>query len=82
MIRTLINDWIRLSNTKKLLINIIVTAAMTVVGFADVLTYHNDNSAIFGVPAYYKGALYYGPVGEPMLTVIFPSDSTAFCHIS
>jgi hypothetical protein len=44
MIRTLINDWIRFSKMKKLLINIFATAAMTVAGFADVLTYHNDNS--------------------------------------
>src|SRR5258708_12099421 len=44
MIRILINDWIRFSEMKQLLLTIIVTVAMTVVGCADVLTYHNDNS--------------------------------------
>ena len=33
-----------MTKIKKLLINLIATAAMTVAGFADVLTYHNDNS--------------------------------------
>jgi hypothetical protein len=45
MTRTLINDWIPLSEMKTLLINIVLTATMTVFAFAeDVLTYHNDNS--------------------------------------
>src|SRR5258708_31620019 len=44
MIRILINDWYDCPEMKQLFLNIIVTVAMTVVGFADVLTYHNDNS--------------------------------------
>jgi len=30
-----------------------------------------DFGAIFGVPAYYKGALYYGPVGKPLVKLAF-----------
>src|SRR5258708_34144341 len=44
MIRILINDWYDCPEMKQLFLNIIVTVAMTVVGCADVLTYHNDNS--------------------------------------
>jgi hypothetical protein len=30
-----------------------------------------DFGPIFGVPAYYKGALYYGPVGKPLVKLAF-----------
>ncbi len=36
-----------------------------------------DFGAIFGVPAYYKGALYYGPVGEPMIKLAFSHGKLA-----
>jgi hypothetical protein len=53
---------------KLLLINIFAIAAMTVAGFADVLTYHNDNSRTgvnpfdtkFAVPTIFSKMVYVG----------------------